>query len=161
MNFGTLRNISKFNYKMKNQSLQIVKHHPYLGVELSGNMKYNLHYIDSITSNASRVLGFVKRNIRHCPKVVKERAYQSLVCPKLEYSSTTWNPQQVTQKRQIEQEQRNAAHFVSNKPLIGLKLLGLQRYANLTIRYVSRYTYRDTEVTIRYVSRYIISYLLC
>ena len=36
--------------------------------------------------------------------------------PKLEYSSTTWNPQQVTQKRQIEQVQRNAARFVSNKP---------------------------------------------
>ena len=70
MNFGTLRNISKFDYKMKNQSLQVVKHNPYLGVELSDNMKYNLH-IDSITSKASRVLGFVKRNLRHCPKVVK------------------------------------------------------------------------------------------
>ena len=115
MNFGTLRNISKFDYKMKNRSLQVVKHHPYLGMELSDNMKYNLH-IDSITSKASRVLGFVKRNLRHCPKVVKERAYQSLVRPKLEYSSTTWNPQQVTQKRQIEQVQRNAARFVSNKP---------------------------------------------
>ena len=114
-NLGTLRNISKFDYKMKNQSLQVVKHHPYLGVELSDNMKYNLH-IDSITSKASRVFGFVKRNLRHCPKVVKERAYQSLVSPKLEYSSTTWNPQQVTQKRQIEQVQRNAACFVSNKP---------------------------------------------
>ena len=78
-------------------------------------MKYNLH-IDSITSKASCVLGFVKRNLRHCPKVVKERAYQSLVRPKLEYSSTTWNPHQVTQKRQIEQVQRNAARFVSNKP---------------------------------------------
>ena len=59
MNFGILRNISKFDYKMKNQSLQVVKHHPYLGVELSDNMKFNLH-IDSITSKASCVLGFVK-----------------------------------------------------------------------------------------------------
>ena len=45
---------------------EVVKHHPYLGVELSENMKYNLH-IDSITSKASRVLRFVKRNLRHCP----------------------------------------------------------------------------------------------
>ena len=74
-------------------------------------MKYNLH-IDSITSKASCVLGFVKRNLRHCPKVVNERAYPSLVHPKLEYSSTTCNPQQVSQKRQFEQVQKNAARFV-------------------------------------------------
>ena len=41
MNFGTLRNKSKFDYKMRNQILQVVKHHPYLGVELSDNMKFN------------------------------------------------------------------------------------------------------------------------
>ena len=28
---------------MKIQSLQVLKHHPYLGVELSDNMKYNLY----------------------------------------------------------------------------------------------------------------------
>ena len=42
MNFGTLRNKSKFDYKMKNQSLQVVKRLPYLVVELSDNMTYNL-----------------------------------------------------------------------------------------------------------------------
>ena len=66
MNLGTLRNMSKFDNKMKNQSLQVVKHHPYLEVELSDNMKYNLH-IDSITSKASRVLGFVKRSLKTLP----------------------------------------------------------------------------------------------
>ena len=104
--------LRKKNLKGKKEIAQTSK---WSGVELSDNMKYNLH-IDSFTSKASRVLGFVKRNLRHCPYVVKERAYQSLVRPKLEYSSTTWNPQQVTQKRQIEQVQRNAARFVSNKP---------------------------------------------
>ena len=62
MNFGTLRNMFKFDYKMKkntHQSLQVVKRHLYLGEELSDNMKYNLH-IDNITSKASRVLEFVK-----------------------------------------------------------------------------------------------------
>ena len=92
-----------------------MKHNPYLGVELSDNMKYNQH-INTFTSKASRVLGFVKRNLKHCPKTVKERAYQSLVRPKLEYSSPIWNPHQKTQIKQIEQVQRNAARFVLNKP---------------------------------------------
>ena len=92
-----------------------MKHYPYLGVELTDNMKYNTH-ITTITSKASRVLGFVKRNLKHFPRTVKERAYQTLVRPKLEYSSPIWNPQQKTQIKQIEQVQRNAARFVLNKP---------------------------------------------
>ena len=115
MNIGNLKIKAKHEYKRNNQILETVKHHPYLGVELTDNMKYNNH-INTITSKASRVLGFVKRNLKHCPRTVKERAYQTLVRPKLEYSSPIWNPQQKTQIKQLEQVQRNAARFVLNKP---------------------------------------------
>ena len=43
---------------------------------------------------------------------VKERAFQTLVHPKHEHSSSIWNHQQVTQIKQVEQVQRNAARFV-------------------------------------------------
>ena len=36
--------------------------------------------------------------------------------PKLEYSSSVWNPQQQTQIKQIEQVQRSAARFVAGRP---------------------------------------------
>ncbi len=114
MQITTKCNKKQFAYSMHNQNLQTVHHHPYLGLELSDTMKYNLH-ISTITNKASSVLGFLKRNMRHCPKKIKERAYQSLVRPKLEYSSTIWNPHQVTQSKQVEQVQRNAARFVLNK----------------------------------------------
>ena len=109
----------QFEYKMKNQTLDVMKH-PYLGVEWTDNMKYNQH-IDSITSKASRNLGFVKCNLSpktlsEFPKAVKERAYRTSVCPKLDYSSCIWNPQQVTQIKKIKQVQRNTAHFVLNRP---------------------------------------------
>ena len=105
-----------YPYQMKGQILDLVDHHPYLGVELSNDMKYNRH-IDQTTSKASKVLGFLKRNLRHCPSRIKERAYTSLVRPKLEYCSTIWNPHTASNINKIEAVQKNAARFVLNKPL--------------------------------------------
>ena len=115
MQIGTSTRKRALNYTMKGEPLEIVDHHPYLGVELSNNLKYNLH-VDNICKKASSVLGFLKRNLRHCPPKVKERAYQSLVRPKLEYATPIWIPQQKTQQKQVEQVQRKAARFVNNKP---------------------------------------------
>jgi hypothetical protein len=47
-----------------------------------------------------------------CPPKVKERAYQSLIRPKVEYATPIWNPQQKTQIKQI---QRNTARFAKTQ----------------------------------------------
>jgi hypothetical protein len=57
------RSKTDFPYKMKGETLQKVDHQPYLGVELSNNLKYNLH-IDQTCKKASKVLGFLKRNLK-------------------------------------------------------------------------------------------------
>ena len=67
---------------MNGEISETVKHHPYLGVELNDNLKYNTH-IDNITGKASQTLGFIKRNLKSCPISVKDRAYQTLVRPEL------------------------------------------------------------------------------
>ena len=100
---------------MNGEILETVKQHTYLGVELSDNLKYNTH-IDNITGKASQTLGFVKRNLKSWPTSVKDGAYQTIVLPKLEYSSSIWNPQQQIQIKQIEQVLRNAARFVAERP---------------------------------------------
>ena len=43
MNIGSLNIKAKHENNMTNQILETVKHHPYLGVELTDNMKYNNH----------------------------------------------------------------------------------------------------------------------
>ena len=58
----------------------------------------------------------MKHNLKHCQRTEKERAYQTLIRPKLEYCSPIWNPQQKTQIKQLEQVQRNDVKFVLNKP---------------------------------------------
>ena len=67
MNIGNLNIKSKHEYKMNNQIFDTVKHHPYLGVKLTDNMKYNYN-INTITYKASRVLRFVKRILKTLPK---------------------------------------------------------------------------------------------
>jgi hypothetical protein len=105
------RSKTDFPYKMQGETLEKVDHQPYLGVELSNNLKYNLH-IDQTCKKASKVLSFLKRNLKHCPSSVKDRAYISLVRPKLEYCSTIWNPH--TTSNINKSVQKNAARFVLN-----------------------------------------------
>ena len=115
MNISNSLNKKRFDYTMNGEILETVKHHPYLGVELSDNLKYNTH-IDNITGKASQTLGFIKRNLKSCPSSVKDRAYQTIVWPKQKYSSSIWNTQQQTQIKQIEQVQRYAARLVAGRP---------------------------------------------
>ena len=43
-----------------------------------------------ITGNANRTLGFLQRNIKTKLPWVKETAYNTLVCPRLEYAAPVW-----------------------------------------------------------------------
>ena len=46
---------------------------------------------------------------------IKEKVYQSLVRPTLEYACTTWDPYLKDDKHRIEMVQRRAARYVSNR----------------------------------------------
>jgi hypothetical protein len=60
---------------MNDETLETVKHHPYLGVDLCDNLKLNTR-IDNATKKASQTLGFIKRNLNKCPQPVKEMAFE-------------------------------------------------------------------------------------
>ena len=104
------------NYTMNDEILQTATTHPYLGVELSSNMKWDSH-INIVTRKAHQMLGFLSRNLRHCPSSIKERAYKALVRPKVEYCSSVWDPPTKNLRDKVETVQRKAARFVSNKPV--------------------------------------------
>jgi hypothetical protein len=79
------------NYHMMGHQLETVHHYPYLGVELSEDLGWEIH-INKVPSKANRTLGFLRRNIYRCPHDIKEQAYKSLVRPHLEYASAVWDP---------------------------------------------------------------------
>ena len=65
----------------------------------------------SITSKANSTLGFIRRNLKQCPKDLKELAYMSLVRSKLEYAAGTWDPHHEYNINKLKRVQRCAARF--------------------------------------------------
>lgn len=66
MQFSTSTKKSPVRYYVKGQQIEQVQHHPYLGVELSDNLKFH-HHIDNISKKASSILGFFKTQLKTLP----------------------------------------------------------------------------------------------
>ena len=99
-------------YELNETILQEVSKNPYLGVELSNDLKFSSH-IDNICSRASSTLGFLRRNLHHTPSHLRKNAYLSLVRSTLEYAATVWDPVSKTKIAKLESVQRHAARFIS------------------------------------------------
>ena len=82
----------------------------YLGITVNSKLKWSEH-ISSISSKASRSLGLIKRNLWNYPRKVRETAYTSIVRPKLEYASASWDPHYKKDISTLERVQRKAARF--------------------------------------------------
>ena len=76
---------------MKGIPLETVKEHSYLGVILHNKMSWKPH-VDNICNKANRLIGFLKRNLYHCPPNLKETAYKHIVLPCLGYCTSIRDP---------------------------------------------------------------------
>ena len=90
-----------------------MKHHPYLGVEISNDLSWAQH-IKQTSNKANKMLGLLRRNIHSCSKDVKDIAYKTLARSKLEYCGGIWDPYYENNKSTLEKVQRWAARFVMN-----------------------------------------------
>ena len=80
------RTIFNIAYTLHGQVLDVVTSAKYLGVDISSGLSWNPH-IDRITGNANRTLNFIQRNIKTKNQKVRETAYNTQVCPQLEYAA--------------------------------------------------------------------------
>ena len=69
----------------------------------------------NISSKTNKTLGFLKRNLRHCPSKSKEMAYKTLIQPTVEYCSTVWDPFTAKNIKSVKMVQRRAARWVLNR----------------------------------------------
>ena len=66
-----------------------VQESPCLGVEINDQLDWS-DQIGKITNSANKVLGFGRRNLKYCPKQLKELAYITMIRSKLDYASQVW-----------------------------------------------------------------------
>ena len=69
--------IGPYLYSLCGCVLSKVTNSKYIGVTISEDLQWNTHITDT-SAKASRTLGFLRRNLRGCPKELKQLAYFSL-----------------------------------------------------------------------------------
>jgi hypothetical protein len=80
-------------YQLGGHILEQVDSNPYLELQISEDLEWSTH-ISKITKKANTTIGFLRRNLQHCPKECRKNAYISLVRSVLEYGATIWDPYQ-------------------------------------------------------------------
>ena len=103
-----------FDYTIGGTSLEHVKHHPYLGVELAQDLGWGPH-LAKVIPKAQRTLNLLRRNLYNCSVGTKDVAYRTMVRPVLEYAACAWDPYHVEHIQKLEAVQRKAARFVTGQ----------------------------------------------
>jgi len=63
------------------------RYHPTLQEDLQWK-----EHINNVTKKASFTLGFLRRNLQHCPRECRKTAYIALVQSIMEYGAIIWDP---------------------------------------------------------------------
>ena len=100
-------------YHLDGQILSQVHENPYLGLMISEDLKWSKH-ITKTCQKATSVLAFLRRNLKQCPRPLKNTAYKSMVRSIMEYSCEIWDPYLQKDIQSLEKVQRRCARFVTN-----------------------------------------------
>jgi hypothetical protein len=93
--------------------LQQVQNNPYLELQISEDLKKWTTHITNVAKKAKSTLGFLRKNLRICPKECKKTAYISLVRSTMEYGAIVWDPYTTSDINKLERIQRRAARFIT------------------------------------------------
>ena len=104
-------NKSSRYYQLEKHTLQEVQDNPYLGLQISNDLKWSIH-INKVCKKADATLGFLRRNLRNVPEAFRKTAYVTLVRSIMEYGATTWNPYLKGDIEKLERIQNRAIRFV-------------------------------------------------
>ena len=78
-------------YSLGSEILQEVSDAKYLGIQIDNKLHWNKH-ISTVAARGQSKLAFLNRNLKGCPKKLRDTAYISLIRPALEYNCSVWHP---------------------------------------------------------------------
>ena len=70
-------------YSLGNEILQEVSDAKYLGIQIDNKLDWNKH-ISTVAARGQSKLAFLNRNLKGCPKKLRDTAYISLIRPALD-----------------------------------------------------------------------------
>ena len=88
-------------YSLGSEILQEVSDAKYLGIQIDNKLDWNKH-ISTVAARGQSKLAFLNRNLKGCPKKLRDTAYISLIRSALEYSCSVWRPHKKSNKNKIE-----------------------------------------------------------
>ena len=109
----SIRNKSQRMHTLDGHILQQVQNNPYLELQISEDLKKWTTHITNVAKKAKSTLGFLRKNLRICPKECKKTAYISLVRSTMEYGAIVWDPYTTSDINKLERIQRRAARFIT------------------------------------------------
>ena len=78
-------------YNLGNEILQEESDAKYLGIQIDNKLDWNKH-ISTVAARGQSKLASLNRNLKGCPKKLRDTVYISLIWPALEYSCSVWHP---------------------------------------------------------------------
>ena len=88
-------------YSLGNEILQEVSDAKYLGIQIDNKLDWSKH-ISTVAARGQSKLAFLNRNLKGCPKKLRDTAYISLIRPVSKYSCSVWHPHKKSNKDKIE-----------------------------------------------------------
>ena len=111
---------------MNGQTLNEVAEHKDLGITISSNLKVANH-CQHACSKDNRMLGLIKRTVKHKNISVMVQLYKSLVRPHLEYCSPACNPHYSKDKAMLERVQHQFTTYGTSRLLLTAAHVGTPR----------------------------------
>ena len=99
-----------FEYSLHQQKLEQVQSTRYLGITITANLDLGQN-VSEISCKATKIMGFLRRNLALAPWHTKEVAYKTFIRPQLEYVDPIWRPYHETQIAQVEKVQGTATRW--------------------------------------------------